>query len=149
MNLDGTVAAYRLPFLLAGGSLVLKADSPYYEHFYSSLIPWKHYVPVKADLSDLLEKIQWAKDHDEESLDITRRAAQFVRTHLTPHPVLCYHAQLLHRWSGLMRAPVEVDEGMEKVERKKDDRRGLCGCEEETALPPEKQHLKSAVKDEL
>ena len=65
MNLDGKVAAYRMPFLLAGGSLVFKADSSYYEHFYRSLTPWKHFVPVKADLSDLLEKIQWAKDHDQ------------------------------------------------------------------------------------
>ena len=146
MNLDGTVAAYRLPFLLAGGSLVLKADSPYYEHFYPSLAPWKHYVPVKADLSDLLEKIQWAKDHDDKAQDIARNAAQFARSHLTPHPVLCYHAQLLDRWAGLMRGPVEVGEGMEKVERKKgDDRRGPCGCEDQTTSPPEQLHL----KDEL
>ena len=151
MNLDGTVAAYRLPFLLAGGALVFKADSPYYEHFYPSLTPWQHYVPVKADLSDLLEKIQWAKDHDQEAQVISRRAAQFARTHLTPHPVLCYHAQLLHRWSRLMRAPVRVGEGMEKVERKKDDRRGPCGCEDQTTPepPPEQLHLKSVVKDEL
>lgn len=31
INLDGTVAAYRLPFLLAGGSTVFKQDSPFYE----------------------------------------------------------------------------------------------------------------------
>lgn len=66
INIDGTVAAYRLPYLLAGDSVVLKQDSIYYEHFYSQLQPWVHYIPVKADLTDLLEKIQWAKDHDEE-----------------------------------------------------------------------------------
>jgi len=139
MNIDGTVAAYRLPFLLAGGALVFKVDSPYYEHFYHSLVPWQHYVPVKADLSDLLERIQWAKDNDQEAHEISRRASEFVRTHLTPHPVLCYHAQLLHRWAGLMRSPVSVEKGMEKVERKKDatGRRGPCGCEERANLPPE------------
>jgi hypothetical protein len=66
INIDGTVAAYRFPYLLAGDSLVLKQDSSYYEHFYKRLSPWKHYVPFKHDLSDLLEKIQWAKDHDDE-----------------------------------------------------------------------------------
>ncbi|XP_061697057.1 protein O-glucosyltransferase 2-like isoform X2 [Syngnathoides biaculeatus] len=66
INIDGTVAAYRLPYLLAGDSVVLKQDSGYYEHFYNELIPWEHYIPVRADLQDLLEKIQWAKDHDEE-----------------------------------------------------------------------------------
>lgn len=66
INVDGTVAAYRMPYLLAGDSVVLKQDSIYYEHFYKQLQPWVHYIPFKADLSDLLEKIQWAKDHDEE-----------------------------------------------------------------------------------
>lgn len=66
INIDGTVAAYRLPYLLAGNSIVLKQDSIYYEHFYNELKPWKHYIPFKNDLSDLLEKLQWAKEHDTE-----------------------------------------------------------------------------------
>ena len=64
--MDGTVAAYRLPYLLAGDSVVLKQDSGYYEHFYSQLRPWEHYIPVRADLGDLLEKITWARQHDQE-----------------------------------------------------------------------------------
>lgn len=61
MNVDGTVAAYRYPYLMLGDSLVLKQDSPYYEHFYMALKPWKHYVPIKRNLGDLLEKVKWAK----------------------------------------------------------------------------------------
>lgn len=59
--MDGTVAAYRFPYLMLGDSLVLKQESPYYEHFYVALRPWKHYVPVRRNLSDLLEKVKWAK----------------------------------------------------------------------------------------
>jgi hypothetical protein len=66
INIDGTVAAYRLPYLLVGDSVVLKQDSIYYEHFYNELQPWKHYIPVKSNLSDLLEKLKWAKEHDAE-----------------------------------------------------------------------------------
>ncbi|KAG1665371.1 KDEL motif-containing protein 1 [Nymphon striatum] len=40
INIDGTVAAYRFPYLLAGDSVVLKQESPYYEHFYGELRPW-------------------------------------------------------------------------------------------------------------
>lgn len=65
MTLDGTVAAYRFPYLLAGDSVVLKQDSSYYEHFYKELEPYVHFVPFKRDLSDLMEKIQWAKDNDD------------------------------------------------------------------------------------
>ena len=65
ITIDGTVAAYRLPYLLAGNSVVLKQDSYYYEHFYKELKPYEHYVPFKRDLSNLLEQIQWSKDNDE------------------------------------------------------------------------------------
>ncbi|TFJ95783.1 cyclase [Platysternon megacephalum] len=46
---------------MLGDSLVLKQTSQYYEYFYSELKPWKHYVPIKRSLDDLLEKIKWAK----------------------------------------------------------------------------------------
>ena len=95
VSLDGTVAAYRLPYLLAGNSLLLKQDSNYYEFFYQNLQPWIHYVPFKSDLSDLLEKILWAKDHEDEVQRMISRARAFAREHLLPHHVLCYHAVML------------------------------------------------------
>lgn len=72
------MAAYRLPYLLAGDSVVLKQDSGYYEHFYNELRPWEHYIPIRADLGDLLEKIQWARDHDEEVLMMIMDAVHYV-----------------------------------------------------------------------
>ena len=66
ISLDGTVAAYRLPYLLSGDALVFKQDSRYYEHFYRDLKPHQHFIPVKKDLSDLIERIQWARKNDDE-----------------------------------------------------------------------------------
>lgn len=66
LNIDGTVAAYRFPYLLAGSSVVLKQDSDYYEHFYKDLVPNVHYIPFKRDLSNLLNQIKWAQEHDTE-----------------------------------------------------------------------------------
>ena len=60
------MAAYRIPYLMGGGSLILKQDSQFYEHFYSQLQPYVHYVPIRADVTDVLDKIQWAKDNDDE-----------------------------------------------------------------------------------
>ena len=45
---------FRFPYLLAGNSVVLKQESEYFEHFYSDLLPWLHYVPVNPDLSNLV-----------------------------------------------------------------------------------------------
>ena len=63
--MDGTVAAYRFPYLMGGGSLILKQHSQYYEHFYRHLKPWVHYVPMKRDISDVVERLQWALDRDD------------------------------------------------------------------------------------
>lgn len=57
ISIDGTVAAYRLPYLLGGSGVVLKQDSSYYEFFYHDLEPHVHYIPFKRDLSDLIEKV--------------------------------------------------------------------------------------------
>ena len=51
---------------MAGGSLIFKQDSEYYEHFYHQLEPWVHYVPMKQDISDIEERLQWAIEHDDE-----------------------------------------------------------------------------------
>lgn len=99
LNIDGTVAAYRLPYLLAGDSLVIKQDSPYYEHFYSQLEPWVHYVPMSRDLGDVEERVQWARDHDGEARQIGRNAQEFVRENLMPKETYCYIARLLTEYS--------------------------------------------------
>ncbi|KAF2355186.1 Lipopolysaccharide-modifying protein [Trinorchestia longiramus] len=95
LNIDGSVAAYRLGYLLGGSGAVLKQDSPYYEHFYKLLKPYVHYLPFKRDLSDLVEKVKWARDHDEQMLAMSKAGRQFVNENLMPKDIFCYHALLL------------------------------------------------------
>ena len=65
INIDGIVAAYRLPYLLIGDAVVIKQDSEYYEHFYHQLETYKHYTPMCHDLNDIVELVQWAIDNDD------------------------------------------------------------------------------------
>ncbi|KAG8519031.1 Protein O-glucosyltransferase 3 [Galemys pyrenaicus] len=102
VNVDGTVAAYRYPYLMLGDSLVLKQDSPYYEHFYLELKPWKHYVPVRRNLSDLLEKVKWAKENDEEAKKIAKEGQLTARNLLQPHRLYCYYYSVLQVSSGYL-----------------------------------------------
>lgn len=125
MGIDGTVAAYRLPYLLAGGSLVFKQESKYYEHFYRLLIPNVHYVPVKADLSDLVEKVQWATVNDAKAKEIAKNGQQFANNHLLPKDIFCYYAHLLEEFSKRITSEIKVLEGMEKVEQKQNKN---CDC---------------------
>ena len=69
ISIDGTVAAYRFPYLMAAGSLIFKQDSEYYEHYYHDMQPWVHYIPLKKDISDIEEKLHWAIEHDDEVIE--------------------------------------------------------------------------------
>lgn len=124
--MDGTVAAYRFPYLLAGGSLVFKQDSKYYEHFYNELKPGYHYISIKRDLSDLLEKINWALMNDEEARRIAKNGQDFVAENVLPKNIFCYYAMLLNEFSKKISSEIEVLDLMEKVENPKEK---ICDCE--------------------
>nr|KAG5708979.1 hypothetical protein BaRGS_004618 [Batillaria attramentaria] len=128
INVDGTVAAYRLPYLLAGDSVVLKQDSEYYEHFYKRLTPWEHYIPFKRDLSDLLDKIQWAREHDEEAQKISKNAQEFVRENLHPAEILCYHVKVFEEISKRLTKKPVATEGFELLEHPTDKFDSVCEC---------------------
>eukprot|EP00960_Hanusia_phi_P075921 768483-Hanusia_phi.AAC.1 len=117
LSLDGTVAAYRMPALLAGDSVVLKQSSSWYEHFYSELLPFTHYIPVKEDLSDLLEQLQWARTHDEEVQRIAREGREFVRERLSSQQVYCYYFQVLSSYNRSMLYPVLIPPELSRVEQ--------------------------------
>lgn len=92
--IDGTVAAYRFPYLLGANSIVLKQESPFYEHFYKRLQPFHHYIPFKRDLSDLVTKIQYAQAHETEVRQMIDNAQKFVNENLLPKDIYCYHVLL-------------------------------------------------------
>ncbi|XP_050309446.1 protein O-glucosyltransferase 2-like [Anthonomus grandis grandis] len=120
LAIDGTVAPYRTPFLLGGGSLVFKPHSKYYEYFYNDLVPNTHYIPVKTDLTDLVDKLLWAKKHDREAKIIAENGRQFANENLLPQHIFCYHMHLLNELNKRIVSKVEILEGMEVVSHKKD-----------------------------
>lgn len=128
MNVDGTVAAYRFPYLMLGNSLVLKQDSQYYEHFYSHLKAGTHYIPVKRNLSDLLEKIKWAKENDAEAREVARAGQAAARQLLQPSRLYCYYYRVLHTYSERQVGRPERHADMELVPQL-DDHAAACTCE--------------------
>jgi len=48
--------------------------------FLEYLIPNVHYVPVKYDVSDLVEKIVWIQEHEDEARQIAQNAYEFAIT---------------------------------------------------------------------
>lgn len=119
LAIDGTVAPYRMPYLLGGGSLVFKPDSMYFEHFYEDMEPKVHYIPVKADLSDLVDKINWARENDDKAREIAENGQKFANDNLLPKNIFCYHLQLISEVASAIKSSIEILEGMDHVEQKK------------------------------
>lgn len=61
---EGNVAAHRLGVDMLLGSTILYVESQYTLWFSHLLQEYVHYVPVKSDLSDLIEKIKWCRKND-------------------------------------------------------------------------------------
>ncbi|XP_031632184.1 protein O-glucosyltransferase 2-like [Contarinia nasturtii] len=125
INIDGTVAAYRFPYLLAGNSVVFKQESPFYEHFYKQLSPMYHFIPIKRDLSDLVDKIYWAQNNDKAAYRISQQAQNFVNNNLTADKLLCYYVTLFQKWSERLINPIKIRGDLEKLFIEDDD---VCDC---------------------
>ncbi|XP_019733677.1 protein O-glucosyltransferase 3 [Hippocampus comes] len=128
VNVDGTVAAYRFPYLMLGNSLVLKQDSPYYEHFYSSLKAGAHYLPFKRNLSDLLEKIKWAKENDAEARKMAKAGQAAARELLRPSRLYCYYYRVLLTYARRQSGRPSRHADMEPVPLSDEHANG-CTCQ--------------------
>jgi hypothetical protein len=66
LDIDGETNAWSNLFTrLLLGCCVIKIDSQhgYRQWYYDRLTPWRTHVPVRSDLSDLHEKIEWCRAH--------------------------------------------------------------------------------------
>lgn len=104
MAIDGVTCSFpATQWKLLSGSVTFKQDSPDIMYFYSELIPWKHYIPVKNDLSDLLDKLHWAKTHDSEAQVIAQNGRAFALDHLMPEHILEYCHKVLIKYASLQK----------------------------------------------
>jgi hypothetical protein len=97
LHLDGNVAAYRLGKSLLFNSVVLLQETGSRLWFQHLLKPWEHYVPIKEDLSDLIEKINWCIHHDKECQAIANNGRALAKTFLTKDECLKYIYEMM--WS--------------------------------------------------
>jgi len=78
----------QVPWILATNSLLIKQETLKVEWFDYALKPYVHYYPVKRDLSNLLEVIDYLEQHQEEAQEITRNANKFVREYFTREKII-------------------------------------------------------------
>jgi len=75
----GTMTKMAMPGLL------FHHMTPTKDYIHEYMKPWIHYVPIKADLSDLREKYEWAESHPEAAEMIASQGSDLMRYLGTPH----------------------------------------------------------------
>ena len=95
LNVDGHVSAFRLSLELGMGSCLLLVESAYRMWIHKFLKPYVHFVPIKSDLSDLIDRIKWCKANDSECQKIAANALEFYTTFLQKDGCLDYMQKIL------------------------------------------------------
>lgn len=88
LDIGGAGYSGRTKFLLFSGRPILMVERRYLEYFSEDLKPWEHYVPVKEDLSDLVDKHEWLKHNDEEALRMASKAREYAKENFTMDRIL-------------------------------------------------------------
>lgn len=90
INVEGHVSAYRLSLEMNMGSVILLAESKWQMWYKKFLKPYIHYVPIKKDLSDLIQIIKWCRENDDKCKLIAENAKDFYNTYLQKNGIFDY-----------------------------------------------------------
>lgn len=116
--LDGWMCTFPgFQWRLLSGSLTLKQESDEVQYFYGAVKPYVHYVPVKNNMDDLLDKITWAKEHDAECRIMAEKAREFALQNLMPNQIYAYLYWVLNEYASLQTfTSMEVDPSWKKIQ---------------------------------
>jgi hypothetical protein len=82
-------------------SLIFKPDSARIQWYYNELIPGVHFLPVKANLEDLVDQITWAIENDTSAQLIAKNGRDFAISHLCIEQSLIYLYFVILEYSKL------------------------------------------------
>lgn len=121
IHVDGNVNAYRLLTTMTTGSLILRVMSPYTSWVDHMIQAKVHYIPVKEDLSDLLDVIKWCKKNDERCKEIANNGFVFARSVLNKQFIQSYLSQILWSLCSKQEPSKPKQELSQRVKEKIDD----------------------------
>ena len=83
VDVEGAGYSGRVKYLLWSHRPLLLVERNTKEYFYEYLREWEHYIPVKEDLSDLVEKTIWCINNYTQAKNIAENAYEFSKQYLT------------------------------------------------------------------
>ena len=102
VDIDGNTCSWPGLFTkLLMGVTTLKVDSElgFRQWYYEQLVPWRNFVPLSADMAELVETVEWLRAHSHEAEEIARAGRQLAEG-LTHEAVLDDGAATIARFLG-------------------------------------------------
>ena len=98
IHINGYVSAYRLSYELNMGSvlLIVEGRDDYKLWFSNQLMPYVHFIPVKSDLSNLVQQIEWCRQNDVKMKEIIVNCKKFYKETLSKNGIYKYISSLFH-----------------------------------------------------
>lgn len=95
IDAEGCTYSGRVKLLLFSQRVLFLVDRKAHEFYYPRMIPWVHYVPVKQDLSDLVENFEIIKNDEKLEKEIINNATDFAYRNLT-------YSHAIQRWAKIL-----------------------------------------------
>lgn len=113
LDVDGNAWSSRFGRLLCLPSVVVKIAPRDVDYFYPELRPWQHYVPVQADMSDLVEIVQYvvADQHEDEMQQIVWNANQWCRAKFKRRALMQDMLDIWDEYARLINLAADNDPG--------------------------------------
>jgi hypothetical protein len=105
-DVEGNSFSDRLRLLLHANATVLKQEYEWLDFFTPALTPGEHYLPVAADMSDLVAQLRWANEHELEAAAVAARGADFASRFLHTSLAHWYTWELLAGYAQLLQPDV-------------------------------------------
>jgi len=83
LDIEGVGYSARLKILLHSPRIIFIVNNPYKEWWHEFFIPWKHYIPIKEDLSDLEQKYNLIENNPDAQKYIKQEQKKFALKYLT------------------------------------------------------------------
>lgn len=100
-DLDGNCASSpRMAAILHANCVVFKEITISKEWWYKTLKPFVHFIPFSSDLSDLLDRLEWAKTHDEECRIISENGQRLATEVLNEESIYEYFYRVLSAYAA-------------------------------------------------
>jgi hypothetical protein len=102
---DGNTWPSRIQTYLQTNSVILY-DGVFIDHYLWMLKPWVHYVPIRADLEDLEEVLEWLIENDEKAHSIVKNANELMRELGRYEYLQCYTGLLMQEFCRIFGRPL-------------------------------------------